>query len=93
MVYSFEYTVRSITGVPFRPAVITSDDQHLIVSAADKTNRDCVMVYNAQHGSLMHKISLKSSAIRVRNNKHYCNIIHSVQDKKILEMIKNNYGL
>lgn len=65
MIYSLEYPVRSITGVLFRPAVITSDDQHLIVSAADKTNRDCVMVYNAQNGSLVHKIPLKSSAIRV----------------------------
>lgn len=67
MIYSFEYPVRSITGVPFRPAVITSDDQHVIVAAADKSNRDCVMVFSAQNGALIHRIPLKNSAIKVRN--------------------------
>ena len=64
MEYSFEYPVRSITGVPFKPAVITSDSLHLVVVAADKTNRDCVMVYNATNGNLVHKISLKASGIK-----------------------------
>ncbi|KAG5873460.1 hypothetical protein JTB14_007226 [Gonioctena quinquepunctata] len=43
MVYSFEYPVRSITGVPFRPAVVTSDIQHLVIAAADKNNKDCII--------------------------------------------------
>ncbi|XP_030746594.1 NACHT and WD repeat domain-containing protein 2 [Sitophilus oryzae] len=64
MMYTFEYAVRSTTGVPFRPAVITSDNQHLIVSAADKTNRDCIVVYNAQNGNLVHRIPLKMCSIK-----------------------------
>uniref|UniRef100_A0A6P7FQL4 NACHT and WD repeat domain-containing protein 2 n=1 Tax=Diabrotica virgifera virgifera TaxID=50390 RepID=A0A6P7FQL4_DIAVI len=64
MVYSFEYPVRSITGVPFRPAVVTSDNQHLVMSGADKTNRDCIFVYNAQNGTFVHRIPLKMCAIK-----------------------------
>ncbi|XP_072379032.1 NACHT and WD repeat domain-containing protein 2 isoform X1 [Diabrotica undecimpunctata] len=64
MVYSFEYAVRSITGVPFRPAVVTSDNQHLVMSGADKTNRDCIFVYNAQNGAFVHRITLKMCAIK-----------------------------
>ncbi|CAG9829633.1 unnamed protein product [Diabrotica balteata] len=64
MVYSFEYAVRSITGVPFRPAVVTSDNQHLVMSGADKTNRDCIFVYNAQNGAFVHRIALKMCAIK-----------------------------
>ncbi|KAJ8954195.1 hypothetical protein NQ318_005790 [Aromia moschata] len=64
MVYRFEFPVRSTTGVPFRPAVVTSDNLHLIIPAADKTNRDCVIVYNAENGNLVHRISLKSSGIK-----------------------------
>lgn len=65
MVYTFEYPVRSITGVPFRPAVITSDNQHLVISAADKTNRDCIIVHNAQNGNLVNRIPLKMCGIKV----------------------------
>lgn len=68
MIYSFEYPVRSITGVPFRAAVLTSDNQHLVVSAADKTNRDCLIVHNAQNGALVHKITLKQCGIKVLTN-------------------------
>lgn len=64
MAYSFEYPVRSVTGIPFRPAVVTSDDQHLVVPAADKTNRDCIMVYNAQSGNLVHRVPLRSCGIK-----------------------------
>ncbi|KAH0810500.1 hypothetical protein GEV33_012289 [Tenebrio molitor] len=64
MIYSFEYPVRSITGVPFKQAVITSDGQNLIVVAADKTNRDCVIVYNATNGNLVHRIPLKHCGIK-----------------------------
>ncbi|VEN47743.1 unnamed protein product, partial [Callosobruchus maculatus] len=64
MVYTFEYPVRSITGVPFRPAVITSDQQYLVLAAADKTNRDCVIIHNAQNGALLHRVPLKASAIK-----------------------------
>lgn len=64
LAYSFEYPVRSITGIPFRPAVITCDEQNVVVSAADKTNRDCIMVYNAQTGNLIHRIPLRSCGIK-----------------------------
>lgn len=67
MAYSFEYPVRSITGTPFRQAVVTADEQNIVVSAADKTNRDCVMVFNAQNGSLVQRIPLRSCSIKVRN--------------------------
>lgn len=56
--------MRSITGIPFRPAVITSDEQNIVVSAADKTNRDCIMVFNAQTGNLIHRIPLRSCGIK-----------------------------
>lgn len=65
MVYTFEYPVRSITGVPFKNAVISCDGQHLIVAAADKTNRDCIIVYNALNGALVHRITLKQCGIKV----------------------------
>lgn len=65
MLYTFEYPVRSITGVPFRNAVVTSDNQHLVVAAADKTNRDCIMAYNAQNGNLVQRIPLKMCGIKV----------------------------
>ncbi|XP_056633882.1 NACHT and WD repeat domain-containing protein 2 [Diorhabda sublineata] len=64
MIYSFEYAVRSITGVPFRPAVVTSDNQHLVMAGADKTNRDCIFVYNALSGTFIHRIGLKMCAIK-----------------------------
>lgn len=57
--------MRSITGVPFRSAVISVDGQHLIVIAADKTNRDCILTYNGQNGTFIHRISLKSCGIKV----------------------------
>lgn len=63
--YSFEYPIRSITGIPFRLAVITSDEQHIAVSAADKTNRDCIMIYNATTGTFVNRISLKVCGIKV----------------------------
>lgn len=66
--YTFEYIVRCITGVPFKAAVITSDSLHIVAVAADKTNRDCLMVFNAKTGSQLHKVSLKASSIKVCYN-------------------------
>ncbi|KAF5284944.1 hypothetical protein FQA39_LY16899 [Lamprigera yunnana] len=63
-VYTFEYTVRNVTGMPFKVAVITSDGQHLILCAADKTNRDCVIVHNAKTGALVHRITLRQCGIK-----------------------------
>ncbi|XP_066257781.1 NACHT and WD repeat domain-containing protein 2 [Euwallacea similis] len=64
MIYTFEYPVRSITGVPFREAVMTSDNQHLIIPAADKTNRDCILAHNALNGNLVQRIALKMCGIK-----------------------------
>ncbi|KAF5280182.1 hypothetical protein FQR65_LT15045 [Abscondita terminalis] len=63
-VYTFEYTVRSITGVAFKPAVVTSDGQNLVLCAADKTNRDCVLIHSAKTGALVHRITLRQCGIK-----------------------------
>lgn len=65
LLYTFEYPVRSITGVSFKPAVITADGQNIIVCAADKTNRDCVIVHNAKTGAMVNKIGLRQCGIKV----------------------------
>lgn len=64
ILYTFEYPVRSITGVPFRYAVESSDNQHLVIPAADKTNRDCILVHNAENGNLVQRIPLKMCGIK-----------------------------
>ncbi|XP_020292680.1 NACHT and WD repeat domain-containing protein 2 isoform X2 [Pseudomyrmex gracilis] len=58
-IFSLEYPVRSNTGTPFRQVVITSDDAFLAVPAADKGNRDCVIIYSAKTGALISKIPIK----------------------------------
>lgn len=63
--YTFEYTVRSITGVPFRPAVITSDGLYIVAAGADKTlNRDCIFIHNAKTGAFVNRVGLKNSTIK-----------------------------
>jgi len=57
--------VRSNTGTPFRQVVITSDDAFLAVPAADKGNRDCVIIYNAKTGALISKIPIKLPGFKV----------------------------
>ncbi|XP_033222269.1 NACHT and WD repeat domain-containing protein 2 [Belonocnema kinseyi] len=58
-VFSFEYIVRSQTGIPFRQVAVTSDGAFIVVPAADKGSRDCVIVYNAKTGALINKIQVK----------------------------------
>ncbi|XP_058799223.1 NACHT and WD repeat domain-containing protein 2 isoform X2 [Phymastichus coffea] len=57
--FIFEYPVRSNTGIPFREVVITCDGNHLVVPAAEKGSRDCIMVYNAKTGVNISKIPIK----------------------------------
>lgn len=57
--------MRSNTGIPFREVVITSDGNHLVVPAAEKGNRDCVMVYNAKTGVNISKIPIKLPGFKV----------------------------
>ncbi|KAL6427737.1 hypothetical protein ACFW04_008880 [Cataglyphis niger] len=58
-IFSLEYPVRSNTGTPFRQVVITSDNAFLAVPAADKGNRDCVIIYSARTGVVISKIPIK----------------------------------
>lgn len=64
-IFSFEYPVRSNTSTPFRQVVITSDDAFLAVPAADKGNRDCIIIYSAKTGALISKIPIKLPGFRV----------------------------
>jgi len=59
--------VRSNTGTPFRQVVITSDDAFLAVPAADKGNRDCIIIYNAKTGTLISKIPVKLPGFKVKS--------------------------
>lgn len=63
--YTIECTVRSIIGVAFKEAVITCDSQNIVVTAADKTNRDCLMVYDASTGDAVNRIPLRNCGIKV----------------------------
>ncbi|XP_043470617.1 NACHT and WD repeat domain-containing protein 2 [Leptopilina heterotoma] len=58
-VFSFEYIVRSQTGIPFRQVSVTSDGAFFVVPAADKGSRDCIIVYSAKNGTLINKIQVK----------------------------------
>ncbi|KAL2749964.1 NACHT and WD repeat domain-containing protein 2 [Vespula maculifrons] len=96
-IFSFEYTVRSHTGTPFRQVQITSDNSHLIVPAADKGNRDCVIIYNAKTGILINKIPVKLPGFKdiicitpMPNKSHWVGIIGS--DKgAILDINKKKF--
>lgn len=63
--FTFEYPVRSNTGTPFRGAVITSDDSYIVVPAAEKINKDCIMVYSAKNGVNLSKIPIKIPGFKV----------------------------
>lgn len=64
LVSAFEYPFRMIPGIPFRNAVITSDNNHIVVVTIDKLNKDCISVYNSG-GNHVHKIPLKGFNIKV----------------------------
>ncbi|XP_055533547.1 uncharacterized protein LOC129723378 isoform X2 [Wyeomyia smithii] len=59
ILFSFDYPVHVIPGMPFRCAAITMDNQHIVCVSADKNNRDSIWVYNAINGEHVHKMSLK----------------------------------
>lgn len=61
--FSFEYPFRMIPGIPFRNAVITSDNNHIVVVSIDKLNKDCISVFNAT-GIYLHKVGLRSCNIK-----------------------------
>lgn len=51
-------------GTAFRCAVVSSDEQCIIAVTIDKTNKDCLSVYNASNGQHIHKITLKGSGVK-----------------------------
>ncbi|XP_034936822.1 NACHT and WD repeat domain-containing protein 2 [Chelonus insularis] len=101
VLYTFEYPVRCHTGMPFRKVAITSDNQNLIVPAAEKSTRDFIIVYNANTGGLISKIPVKlpgfkdiSSVIPMPNKPQLVGIIGSdkgsiidINKKKIIRSI------
>ncbi|XP_066996019.2 NACHT and WD repeat domain-containing protein 2 [Anabrus simplex] len=63
-IYAVEFPIRCITGVPFKPGVVTCDGANIVVIGADKGNRDAAYVINARTGSIVNKIPLKQSAVK-----------------------------
>ncbi|XP_011493787.1 PREDICTED: NACHT and WD repeat domain-containing protein 2 [Ceratosolen solmsi marchali] len=59
ILFTFEYPVRSNTGIPFRETAITYDANYLVVPIAEKSVRDCIMIYNAKTGMNISKIPIK----------------------------------
>lgn len=55
-----------IPGISFRMAVITADEQNIVALSVDKGNRDGLSVFNANNGTLVQKIPLKSCNIKVK---------------------------
>lgn len=68
VLFTFDYPVRSNTGVPFREVVITSDGSNIVVPGAEKSNRDWVMVYNARTGVNVSRIPIKLPGFKVSKN-------------------------
>lgn len=65
IIFSFEFPVRLIPGIPFRCAVMSADWSHIVVVAVDKGNKDYIGVYSGTNGSLVQKITLKGCNIKV----------------------------
>lgn len=65
ILFRFEFQVRVIPGLAFRQSVLSADGLHIIVCTVDKSNKDCIGVYNAHNGSHISKIPLKGCAIKV----------------------------
>lgn len=61
---AFEYPFKMIPGIPFRNAIITSDNTHIVVVSIDKANKDSIIIFNAS-GTLVHKIALRGYNIKV----------------------------
>lgn len=61
---SFEYSFKMIPGIPFRNAIITSDNSHIVVVTIDKLNKDSISIFNT-NGNYMHKIALRGYNIKV----------------------------
>lgn len=64
-VYSFEFTIRNVPGVPFKEAVITSDNANIAILASDKSHREAMFAFNCKTGELVSKVPLKYSVVKV----------------------------
>jgi NACHT domain- and WD repeat-containing protein len=64
MVFSFEYPIRIVPGLPFRSAAISADGAHIVVTTLDKAGRDCISVFNATTGTFIQKITMKGCGIK-----------------------------
>lgn len=82
----FEYPFRMIPGVPFRNAVITSDNNHIVVVTIDKANKDCISVFSLT-GNHIHKIPLRGY-----NIKEVLNVIQLPHKPTQIGVIGNEKG-
>ncbi|KAK0175700.1 hypothetical protein PV327_009429 [Microctonus hyperodae] len=99
--FTFDYPVRSHMGTPFRKVVSTSDGLYLVVPAAEKSNRDFILTYNAKTGIIVNKIPIKLpgfkdiiNVVPMPNKSHWIGIIASdkasimdINKKKIIRSI------
>lgn len=78
---AFDYPFKMIPGIPFRNAIITSDNSHIVVVTIDKANKDSISVFNSS-GNHVHKIPLRGYNIKVNtikiNKQLYSTILHEI---------------
>lgn len=65
LLFSFEYPFRMIPGIAFRNAIVTADGSYIVVVTIDKSNKDCISVFNATNGNHLHKVALRGCNIKV----------------------------
>lgn len=53
-----------VPGIPFREAIVTADNNHIVVVTIDKANKDCISVFSSS-GNHVHKIALRGYNIKV----------------------------
>uniref|UniRef100_A0AAG5DIR5 NWD2 C-terminal beta-propeller domain-containing protein n=1 Tax=Anopheles atroparvus TaxID=41427 RepID=A0AAG5DIR5_ANOAO len=64
IVFSYDYPVRLVPGLPFRCAVISADGQHILCASTDKNGKDAIAVFSGANGTFLHKISLRTCNIK-----------------------------
>lgn len=89
LVCAFEFPIRMIPGIAFRNAVVTSDNNHIVVVTIDKTNKDCISVFNVS-GNHVHKIALKGYNIKVSISRYCLRIKLSIFCDEIPGSIDHN---
>ncbi|XP_026468840.1 uncharacterized protein LOC113372707 [Ctenocephalides felis] len=95
VLYSFQFQSRSVTGVPFRPLQMTSDNQHILAVMSDKNNKDCLAVFSAKDGTgPVQKIGVRNCGIKeitrivgMPHKAHLAGVLGS--DKGVIVDIRN----